>query len=122
MTCLRTASADTLALAGSMTLENSTSSVFTFFPIADGSFIRERPVEAFRNGNFARVPVLFGQYKTFTTASFQTAITEYYPLADYNGLLSLQGQQIFGEMWYICTAAMITGAAHNFGLKAYQYQ
>ncbi|KAJ7711144.1 hypothetical protein B0H14DRAFT_3021324 [Mycena olivaceomarginata] len=28
---------------------------------------------------------------------------------------------MYGEMRYICSAVMITGAAQNFGLKAYQY-
>ncbi|KAJ7916275.1 alpha/beta-hydrolase [Mycena leptocephala] len=157
MACLRAAPTNTLALAGSKTLANRTSSFYPFAPIADGCFIQDRPVEAFRAGKFARVPVLFGsntnegahwsaslpnpdantsspnatqttvynfiagQFSTFTTASFQTAITQFYPLADYNGSFSLQGQQMYGEMRYICSAVMITGAAHKFGLKAYQY-
>ncbi|KAJ6615453.1 Alpha/Beta hydrolase protein [Mycena sp. CBHHK59/15] len=157
MACLRAASSNTLALAGSKVLANRTSSLYPFAPITGGSFIRQRPVEAFRDGNFARVPVLFGsntnegahwsaglpnpdantssanatettvynfiagQFSTFTNASFQTAITKYYPLSDYNGSFSLQGQQMYGEMRYICSAVMITGAAQHFGLKAYQY-
>jgi len=64
---------------------------------------------------------LAGQYNTFTNESFQTAIAEYYPLSDYNGSFSLQGQQMYGEMRYICTALLITGAAQDFGLKSYQY-
>ncbi|KAJ6544428.1 alpha/beta-hydrolase [Mycena capillaripes] len=157
MTCLRTVPTNTLALAGNKTLANYTSTLFPFAPIADGSFIQDRPVEAFRKGNFARVPVLFGsntnegahwsatlpnpaantsspdatettvfnfisgQFTPFTQESFQTAITQFYPLADYNGSFSLQGQQMYGEMRYICSAVMITGAAYNFGLNAYQY-
>ncbi|KAJ7775714.1 alpha/beta-hydrolase, partial [Mycena maculata] len=157
MACLRAAPTNTLALAGAQTLENRTSSLYPFGPIQDGVFIQERPVEAFRNGNFARVPVLFGsntdeganwsaslpnpdantssanatettvynfiegQFSTFTEASFQTGITQFYPLATYNNSFSLQGQQMYGEMRYICSAVMITGAAHNFGLAAYQY-
>jgi carboxylesterase type B len=62
------------------------------------------------------------QFSTFTHASFQTAITQFYPLADYNGSFSLQGQQMYGEMRYICSAVLITGAAQKFGLKAYRYQ
>jgi len=156
MACLRAAPTNTLALAGSQTLANRTSSFYPFAPIADGSFIQDRPVEAFRSGKFARVPVLFGsntnegahwcaglpnpaantanpnatettvynciagQFSTFTQASFQTALT-LYPLADYNNSFDLQGQQMYGEMRYICSAVMITGAAQNFGLKAYQY-
>jgi len=157
MACLRAAPTNTLTLAASRTLANRTSSFYPFAPIADGSFIQERPVEAFRSGKFARVPVLFGsntnegahwsaelpnpnantsspnatettvynfitgQFTTFTPASFQTAVSKFYPLADYNGSFSLQGQQMYGEMRYICSALMITGAAHNFGLPAYQY-
>jgi carboxylesterase type B len=60
MACLRAAPVDTLASAGSKTLANRTSSFYPFGPIADGSFIKERPVEAFRKGKFARVPMLFG--------------------------------------------------------------
>lgn len=63
-----------------------------------------------------------GQYPSFTEASFQTAINQYYPLSEYQGSFSLQGQQIYGEMRFICTALMITGAAHEAGLKVYQYQ
>ncbi|KAJ7815976.1 Alpha/Beta hydrolase protein [Mycena olivaceomarginata] len=156
MACLRAAPTDSLALAGSKTLANRTSSFYPFAPIADGHFIRDRPVEAFRSGKFARVPVLFGsntnegahwcaglanpaantanpnatqmnvynciagQFSTFTQASFQTALT-LYPLATYNNSFDLQAQQMYGEMRYICSAVMITGAARNFGLKAYQY-
>jgi carboxylesterase type B len=60
MACLRAAPTNTLALAGSKTLANRTSSFYPFAPIADGCFIQDRPVEAFRAGKFARVPVLFG--------------------------------------------------------------
>ncbi|KAJ6544343.1 alpha/beta-hydrolase [Mycena capillaripes] len=158
MTCLRSVPTNTLALAGNKTLTNRTSSIYPFGPIADGYFIQDRPVEAFRKGKFSRVPVLFGsntndgahwsanlpdpaantsspdatemtvfnflagQFSTLTEASFQTAIAKFYPLADYNGSFSLQGQQMYGEMRYICTAVLIVGAAHNFGVKAYQYR
>jgi carboxylesterase type B len=60
MACLRAAPTGTIASAGSQTLLNLTSSLYPFGPIADGNFIRERPIEAFRNGHFVRVPVLFG--------------------------------------------------------------
>ncbi|KAJ7100509.1 alpha/beta-hydrolase [Mycena epipterygia] len=64
---------------------------------------------------------LVGQDSTLTNESFQTAIAEFYPLADYNGSFSLQGQQMYGEMRYICTAILITGAAYDNGADAYQY-
>ncbi|KAJ7775700.1 Alpha/Beta hydrolase protein [Mycena maculata] len=157
MACLRAAPTDTLALAGKQTLANRTSTSYPIAPIADGIFLRERPVEAFRNGHFVRVPVLFGsntneganwsaelpnpnantsspgatettvynfiagQYATFTEASFQPAIRYYYPLADYNGSFSLQGQQIYGEMRFICTALMIAAAVREAGMKTYEY-
>ncbi|KAJ7165652.1 Alpha/Beta hydrolase protein [Mycena crocata] len=157
MACLRAAPTNALALAGQNTLANLTSALFPFGPIADGSFIRERPVEAFKRGNFVRVPVMFGsntdegshwsarlpnpnantsmanatedtvynfiagQYTTLTRRSFDKAISRFYPLADYHGSFSLQGQQIYGEMRFICTAIMITGTAHDAGLKAHQY-
>ncbi|KAJ7916276.1 Alpha/Beta hydrolase protein [Mycena leptocephala] len=157
MACLRAAPTGTIATAGRNTLANMTSSLYPIGPIADGSFIRERPVEAFRNGHFVHVPVMFGsntdegshwsadldnplantsspgatettvfnfiagQYPTLDDPSFQAAIKFFYPLADYNGSFSLQGQQIYGEMRYICTALMIGGAVHNAGLPAYQY-
>ncbi|KAF7359722.1 Carboxylic ester hydrolase [Mycena venus] len=62
-----------------------------------------------------------GQFDTFTEASFHTAITDFYPLADYNNI-SLQGQWMCGTLRYICTTVMTTGAAHNFGFPAYQYR
>ncbi|KAK7053746.1 carboxylic ester hydrolase [Favolaschia claudopus] len=156
MACLRNAPVDTLASAGSRVLANRTSSFYPFAPITDGRYLIERPVEAFRAGRFARVPVLFGsntnegagwcgglpnpaantkspnatetniynciagQFSTFTQESFQKAV-ELYPLADYANTIDLQGQQMYGEMRYICSAVMITGAAKNFGLKSFQY-
>lgn len=157
MACLRAKPVNTLASAGASTNANRTASLFPIAPVFDGSFFRERPVEAFRDGHFVRVPVLFGsntnegahwsaslpdpnantsspdatemtvynfiagQFASFTQASFQTAVAQFYPLSDYNGSFSLQGQQMYGEMRYICSAVMIAGAATNFGLKAYQY-
>ncbi|KAJ7983156.1 Alpha/Beta hydrolase protein [Mycena polygramma] len=134
MACLRAASTATIATAGAKTLTNLTSSLFPIGPILDDSFLTERPVEAFRNGHFIRVPLLAGsdtdegskwsaslpnpaantsspdatettvynfiagQYPTLSRTSFQPALDTYYPLADYNGSFSLQGQQIYGEM------------------------
>ncbi|KAJ7500513.1 Alpha/Beta hydrolase protein [Mycena galericulata] len=143
MSCLRKASTKSLATAGKDTLTTLPSSIYPFGPIFDGTYIRERPVDALLNGNFAPVPVLFGsntdeganwsaklpdpsntssptatettvynflagQYTTFTNASFQEAIQTYYPLADYDDSFSLQGQQMYGEMRYICTAVLVS--------------
>jgi len=133
-------------------------SLFVFTPILDGDFIRERPVEALKSGNFARVPVLFGsnsdegsrwsatltdpsantsmpnatentvfnflrgQYPTLGHASFNDAV-DLYPLKDYANSFSLQGQQMYGECRYMCTAPMITGAEiSKSNPKVFQYQ
>lgn len=58
--CLRTAEIDTLAVASNRLLASRTSTLFVFAPIVDRSVINERPVEAFKAGRFAHVPVLFG--------------------------------------------------------------
>ncbi|KAJ7235162.1 Alpha/Beta hydrolase protein [Mycena haematopus] len=157
MSCLRSASTSKLATAGSKILQNHTSSLYPLGPIADNSYIQERPVDALQNGNFVRVPVLSGsntdeganwsaeldnpaantsspnatettvfnflagQYGSFTNVSFQEAVAEYYPLEDYNGSVSLQGQQMYGEMRYICTAMLVAGAVQDAGLNSYQY-
>jgi hypothetical protein len=63
---------------------------------------------------------IHGQYATFTQESFDKAI-ELYPIADYNNSFDLQGQQMYGEMRYICTASMITAGARRF-TDSYNYQ
>ena len=131
--------------------------LYVFAPNLDGDFIRERPVEALKSGNFARVPVLFGfnsnegsrwsarltdpsantsmpnateetvfnflrgQYATLSNASFNDAV-KLYPLKDYADSFSLQGQQMYGECRYICTAPMITGAAIRKSSRVFLYQ
>ncbi|KAF9443812.1 alpha/beta-hydrolase [Macrolepiota fuliginosa MF-IS2] len=60
-----------------------------------------------------------GQYVTFTQASVNRGF-ELYPLNSFNGSFSLQGQQMYGEVRYICTAGMITGSVSKF-TTAYQY-
>lgn len=60
MQCLRVADGNVLALAGSKVIAARPATLFTFAPVLDGTFLRERPVEAFKNGHFAKVPVLFG--------------------------------------------------------------
>ena len=64
---------------------------------------------------------LQGQYDDLTQQSVNQAIEELYPLEEYNNSLSLQGQQMYGEARYICTAAMISGSLSTYQ-KAYQYQ
>jgi carboxylesterase type B len=131
--------------------------LYVFAPILDGDFIRQRPVEALKSGNFAHVPVLFGfnsnegskwsarlpdpsantsmpnateatvfnflrgQYASLGQALFNDAV-KLYPLKDYANSFSLQGQQMYGECRYICTAPMITGAAITKSNNVFQYQ
>ena len=64
---------------------------------------------------------LQGQFDGLTQQSVNQAIEELYPLEEYNNSLSLQGQQMYGEARYICTAALIAGNLSTYE-KAYQYQ
>ncbi|KAK0449727.1 Alpha/Beta hydrolase protein [Desarmillaria tabescens] len=157
MTCLREADVNDLTAAGNKVLASKPTTIFSFAPILDGSFISKRPVEAFRERTFAQIPLFYGsntnegadwssniaapwantrtpnatedtvyfflqgQYHTFTNESFVKAL-ELYPLADYSNSFDLQGQQMYGEMRYICTAILITEAAKQSGLDAFQYR
>jgi len=65
---------------------------------------------------------LRGQYAGLLgNASFNNAV-KLYPLKDYANSFSLQGQQMYGECRYICTALMVTGAAITKSNKVFQYQ
>ena len=64
---------------------------------------------------------LQGQFSGLTQQSVNQAIEELYPLDEYNNSLSLQGQQMYGEARYICTAALIAGKLSTYQ-KTYQYQ
>ncbi|KAJ7614983.1 Alpha/Beta hydrolase protein, partial [Roridomyces roridus] len=64
---------------------------------------------------------LTGQYPTLSSAAFQEAIDQYYPLSAYGGSYSLQGQQMYGEMRFICSAILVSGAFAGAGQPAYQY-
>jgi hypothetical protein len=61
-----------------------------------------------------------GQYDSATRESIDRGF-KLYPLASFNGSFDLQGQQMYGEARYICTAAMITGSVSESG-TAFQYQ
>ncbi|KAL0564335.1 hypothetical protein V5O48_017712 [Marasmius crinis-equi] len=63
---------------------------------------------------------LEGQYATFTSGTFDRAVS-LYPLAEYQGSFSLQGQQMYGEARFICTASLITGGVAKSNVKAFQY-
>jgi hypothetical protein len=56
---------------------------------------------------------IHGQYTTFTQASVDRGF-KLYPLSSFNGSFSLQGQQMYGEARYICTAALISGSTSRF--------
>ncbi|KAJ7105963.1 Alpha/Beta hydrolase protein [Mycena epipterygia] len=157
MSCLRSASTEQLASGGSATLANLTSALFPFGPILDGTFITQRPVEAFRQGKFIHVPVFFGsntnegshwsaelhnptantsepdatedtvynflagQWPGLTRKTFDVAIGPgLYPASDFANF-SLQGQQFYGEMRFICTALLIGGTFHDAGVPAFGY-
>ncbi|KAJ7080839.1 Alpha/Beta hydrolase protein [Mycena epipterygia] len=151
MSCLRSASTEQLAFGGSATLANLTSALFPFGPILDGTFITQRPVEAFRQGKFIHVPVFFGpslvrravqpaentsepdatedtvysflagQWPGLTRKTFDIAIGPgLYPASDFANF-SLQGQQFYEEMRFICTALLIGGTFHDAGVPAFGY-
>jgi hypothetical protein len=63
---------------------------------------------------------LRGQYPFLTKETFDRAV-ELYPISDY-GNFSLQGQQMYGEMRFICAAELITSSYAEEGLKAYRYR
>ncbi|KAF5315421.1 hypothetical protein D9619_007425 [Psilocybe cf. subviscida] len=155
--CLRSASSATLTLAGSKLLNARPDTLFVFAPNFDSTFITTRPVEAFKAGLFAHVPILFGSNTNEgahwsaelsdpaanTSMPNATEVTVFnfmhgqwdtleqdkvdsslalYPLATFNGSFSLQGQQMYGESRYICTAVMMTAAVSAVqGEKAFQF-
>ncbi|KAF5365993.1 hypothetical protein D9758_006699 [Tetrapyrgos nigripes] len=61
-----------------------------------------------------------GQWNTFTQGSFNKGLN-LYPLSDFGGSFDRQGQQMYGEARYICTAGLITASATSARLAAYQY-
>ena len=58
--CLRSAPSEVLIRAGQLITAAWPLTLYLFAPIIDGSFLKERPVEALKAGRFARVPVLTG--------------------------------------------------------------
>ncbi|KAF8904132.1 alpha/beta-hydrolase [Gymnopilus junonius] len=65
---------------------------------------------------------LQGQYANITHSSVDSGF-EIYPLEEFNSSFSLQGQQMYGEARYICSASMITGSVFKASEAntAYQY-
>jgi hypothetical protein len=65
---------------------------------------------------------LAGQWPGLTRATFARATSAaLYPQTDFANF-SLQGQQLYGEMRFICTAILITGTFRHVGLDAFGYQ
>ena len=62
---------------------------------------------------------LRGQYAPFTNESFSKAL-DLYPVKDFKNP-SGQGQQMYGEARYVCSANLITGNAKRLGLSSYHY-
>ncbi|THV05686.1 alpha/beta-hydrolase [Dendrothele bispora CBS 962.96] len=62
LTCLRGLSASKLTSAGQNLIASQLrlDTLYNWAPVLDGNLIQEGPVEAFKAGRFARVPVLFG--------------------------------------------------------------
>ncbi|KAF9255007.1 alpha/beta-hydrolase [Marasmius fiardii PR-910] len=63
---------------------------------------------------------IHGQYPNFSKESFDRAVA-LYPLEEFNGSFSLQGQQMYGEARYICTAQLITAGAAIVGQNGFQF-
>ncbi|KAF7358178.1 Carboxylic ester hydrolase [Mycena venus] len=64
---------------------------------------------------------LSGQWPGLTRATFNTATSpNFYPQTSFANF-SLQGQQMYGEMRYICSGLMITGALHDAGIASFGY-
>ncbi|CAK5263816.1 unnamed protein product [Mycena citricolor] len=65
---------------------------------------------------------LVGQYPTLTQDTFVAAVSQHYPLSAFAGNVSLQGQQMYGELRYICTSVLGARSAAVQGLPAYGYR
>lgn len=65
---------------------------------------------------------LSGQWPGLTRATFNTATNpNFYPQTSFANF-SLRGQQMYGEMRFICSGLMITGALHDAGIASFGYQ
>ncbi|PPQ63606.1 hypothetical protein CVT24_004466 [Panaeolus cyanescens] len=61
-----------------------------------------------------------GQYPTLTQDTINEAFS-FYPLDDYQGSFSLQGQQMYGEVRYICSSGSLATDITLFGNKSYRF-
>jgi len=62
-----------------------------------------------------------GQYSDLLRGSFDGALGRY-PLDEYEGNVDLQGQQMYGEVRYICTASLMATALNGLGVNVWQYR
>ncbi|KAF5352029.1 hypothetical protein D9758_009418 [Tetrapyrgos nigripes] len=62
LACLRKLRASQLTAAGAQLIQSQQrlATLYNWAPSLDGNFIQERPVEAYKAGRFANIPVLFG--------------------------------------------------------------
>ncbi|THV05673.1 alpha/beta-hydrolase [Dendrothele bispora CBS 962.96] len=68
---------------------------------------------------------LRGAWDTLTQESFDRAVGLYYPLVEFSDSFDRQGQQMYGEVRYICLAGLITEGVTRWasgGSRAYQYR
>lgn len=63
--CLRSAPSEALIRAGYLATAARTSTLYLFAPILDGELLKIRPIESFKAGIFAHVPVLVGSVSYF---------------------------------------------------------
>ncbi|KDR82334.1 hypothetical protein GALMADRAFT_817280 [Galerina marginata CBS 339.88] len=106
---------------GERPVEAFTSGHFSRVPVLFGSNTNEGagwsaslkdPSANTSNPNASEATVfnfLQGQYASISQSSVDKAIA-IYPLSQFKNSFSLQGQQMYGEARYICTAALITGS------------
>ncbi|KAF9046267.1 Alpha/Beta hydrolase protein [Panaeolus papilionaceus] len=81
------------------------------------SFCQHLNAKCKRNDDFKFLP---GQYPRITPATVNQAF-EHYPLADYEGSISLQAQQMYGEARYICPSVLLASKVSAGGNSVYQY-
>ncbi|KAG5633854.1 hypothetical protein H0H81_004773 [Sphagnurus paluster] len=116
MGCLRAASGDALAMAGSQTITIRTSTFYPFAPIFDDAFLKVRPTKAFETGQFAQVPLLFGYHNPILGSNHGADLGAFFttspPSDDRN-------KNLFASMREYWTSFVVTGRptlTNNAGL------
>lgn len=64
---------------------------------------------------------LAGQWHNLDRDTFNK-LANLYPLSSYQNSVKLQGEQMYGENRYICSANVIVAQGHRAGLRTYQYR